>query len=251
MKLPRWFHRFGSPPYVFGLANAIAPWLGGIAVVLIAVGGYWGLFVAPPDFRQGEVYRIIYIHPQTAYVGMMAYTLMAISAGIGFIWRIKLAHAVAVSAAPIGASFTFCALVTGAIWGRPTWGTYWEWGDPRLMFELLLLFLFLGYLALRAAFDDRDQADRVSAVLAVVGIVNVPIIHYSVVWWNTLHQDATVSDLSEAPSMDLSMLIPFLIMVAGFTFLFYWLLLRRLQAEIVDRERGTRWLQNLVGEGPE
>lgn len=245
MKLPVWFHRFGSPPYVYGLCRAIAPWLGGIALILLAVGGYWGLVVAPPERLQGEVYRIVYIHPQTAYIGMMAYTLMAVSAGIGFIWRIKLAHAVAVSAAPIGTSFTFCALVTGAIWGRPTWGTYWEWGDPRLMFELLLLFLFLGYLALRAAFDDRDKADRVSAVLAVVGIVNVPIIHYSVLWWNTLHQGPSIT-LSGGSSMDTSMLIPFLIMVTGFTALFYWLLLRRLQAEIVDRERGTRWLAGLL-----
>jgi heme exporter protein C len=245
MKLPVWFHRFGSPPFVYRLCAAIAPWLGGASLILIAVGTYWGLVLAPPDFRQGEVYRIIYIHPQAAYIGMMAYTLMAVSGGIGFIWRIKLAHAVAVSAAPIGASFTFCALVTGAIWGRPTWGTYWEWGDPRLMFELLLFFLFLGYLALRAAFDDRDKADRVSAVLAVVGIVNVPIIHYSVLWWNTLHQGPTISRL-DGPSMDTSMLIPFLLMVAGFTALFYWLLLMRLQAEIVDRERGTRWLRTLL-----
>jgi heme exporter protein C len=248
MKLPVWFHRFGSPPYVYGLANTIAPWLGAIALILIAVGGVWGLVVAPPDVVQGQVYRIIYIHPQTAYVGMMAYTLMAVAAAIGFIWRIKLAHAAAVSAAPIGASFTFCALITGAIWGRPTWGTYWEWGDPRLMFELLLFFLFLGYLALRAAFDDRDKADRVSAVLAVVGVVNVPIIHYSVLWWNTLHQGPTLAGPGEI-NMDTSMLIPFLIMVAGFTALFYWILLRRLQAEIVDRERGTRWLSRLVGEG--
>ena len=248
MKLPVWFHRFGSPPYVYGLCRAIAPWLGAIALILLAVGGYWGLVVAPPERLQGEVYRIVYIHPQSAYIGMMAYTLMAVSAGIGFIWRIKLAHAVAVSAAPIGTSFTFCALVTGAIWGRPTWGTYWEWGDPRLMFELLLLFLFLGYLALRAAFDDRDKADRVSAVLAVVGIVNVPIIHYSVLWWNTLHQGPSIT-LSGGSSMDTSMLIPFLIMVAGFTALFYWLLLRRLQAEIVDRERGTRWLAGLLQAG--
>jgi len=247
MKLPRWFHRFGSPPYVYGLANAFAPWLGGLAILFLVVGGYWGLAVAPPDYLQDEVYRIIYIHPQTAYISMMAYSLMAVSAGIGFIWRIKLAHSVAVSAAPIGAWFTFCALVTGAIWGRPTWGTYWEWGDPRLMFQLLLLFLFLGYLALRAAFDDREKADRVSAILAVVGIVNVPIIHYSVEWWNTLHQGPTVTGGSEI-SMDTSMLIPFLIMVAGFTCLFYWLLLRRLQAEIVDRERGTRWLTGLVRE---
>jgi heme exporter protein C len=216
MKLPIWFHRFGSPPYVFGLASSLAPWLGGSALILLLAGGVWGLVVAPPDYLQGEVYRIIYIHPQTAYISMMAYTVMAVSAGIGFVWRIKLAHAVAVSAAPIGASFTFCALVTGAIWGRPTWGTYWEWGDPRLMFELLLLFLYLGYLALRAAFDDRDKADRVSAVLAVVGIVNVPIIHYSVLWWNTLHQGPTISGFGEI-AMDTSMLIPFLIMVAGFT----------------------------------
>jgi len=246
MKLPRWFHRFGSPPWVYRLADRLAPWLGGVGVLLLVIGGYLGLVVAPPDYLQGEVYRIIYIHPQSAYIGMMAYTVMAISAGVGFIWRIKLAHAVAVAAAPIGASFTFCALVTGAIWGRPTWGTYWDWGDPRLMFELLLLFLFLGYLALRAAFDDRDKADRVSAVLAVVGIVNVPIIHYSVLWWNTLHQGPTISRL-DSPAMDTSMLIPFLTMVASFTALFYWLLLRRLQAEIVDRERGTRWLRELTG----
>jgi heme exporter protein C len=249
MKLPVWFHRFGSPPYVYRLANAIAPWLGALGLVLLAVGSYWGLVVAPTDFVQGEAYRIIYIHPQVAYIGMMAYTVMAVSAGIGFIWRIKLAHAVAVSAAPIGASFTLCALATGALWGRPTWGTYWEWGDPRLMFELLLFFLFLGYLALRAAFDDRDKADRVGAVLAVVGIVNVPIIHYSVLWWNTLHQGPTVSQIGQ-PSMETSMLIPFLIMVAGFTSAFYWLLLRRLQGEIVDREQGTRWLRELVeGQG--
>ena len=183
MKLPLWFHRFGSPPWVYSFSGACAPWLLVGGLLVIAVGGYWGLVIAPPDYLQDEVYRIIYIHPQTAYIGMMAYTLMAVAAGVGFIWRIKLAHAVAVSAAPIGATFTFGALITGAIWGRPTWGTYWEWGDPRIMFELLLLFLFLGYLALRAAFDDRDRADRVSAILAVVGVVNVPIIHFSVEWW--------------------------------------------------------------------
>ncbi len=245
MKLPRWFHLFGSPPFVYRLAGALSPWLGAIACTLIVVGAYWGLVVAPPDAVQGEVYRIIYIHPQTAYVGMMAYVVMAVTAGIGYIWRIKLAHAVAVSAAPIGASFTVCALVSGSLWGRPTWGTYWEWGDPRIMFETLLLFLFLSYLALRAAFEDRDKADRVSAILAVVGVVNVPIIHYSVEWWNTLHQGPTVSKL-DSPSMATEMLIPFLIMIAGFTFCFYWLLLSRLRAEIVERERDTRWLKEAL-----
>jgi heme exporter protein C len=245
MQLPRWFHLLGSPPYVYRLAGKLTPWLGATAGVLMLVGAVWGLAFAPPDYLQGDAVRIIYIHPQTAYVGMMAYVVMAVAAGIGYIWRLKLAHAVAVSAAPIGASFTFCALVTGAIWGRPTWGTYWEWGDPRIMFETLLLFLFLGYLALRAAFDDRDKADRASAILAVVGVVNVPIIHYSVIWWNTLHQGPTFT-LTEAPSMTIDMLIPFLIMVVGFTFCFYWLLLNRLRAEIVERERDTRWIQQMV-----
>jgi heme exporter protein C len=248
MRLPRWFHTLGSPPYVYRLATILNPWLATATVVLLGVGTFWGLVVVPPDYRQGEVYRIIYIHPQTAYVGMMAYVITAVAAAVGFVWRIKLAHAVAVSAAPIGASFTFCALITGAIWGRPTWGTFWEWGDPRIMSEMLLLFLFLGYLALRAAFDDRDKADRVSAILAVVGVVNVPIIHYSVEWWNTLHQGPTVSSF-DSPSMTVDMLIPFLIMVLGFTTCFYWLLLNRLRAEIVERERDTRWIQQLAAGG--
>lgn len=250
MKLPRWFHRLGSPPHVYRLATSVGPWLGAAACGLIAAGAYLGLVVAPPDAVQDEVYRIIYIHPQSAYIGMMAYVILAVSAAIGFIWRLKVAHAVAVSAAPIGASFTFCALVTGAIWGAPTWGTFWEWGDPRIMFELLLLFLFLGYMALRAAFEERDKADRVSAILGVVGVVNVPIIHYSVLWWNTLHQGPTVLRL-DGPTMDTSMLVPFLIMVLGFTFLFYWLLLDRLRAEIIDREHDARWVRDLVAEhGP-
>jgi len=246
MKLPRWFHRLGSPPHVYGLADAVAPWLGRAGLALMAIGAVWGLVFAPADYLQREVYRIIYVHPQSAYVSMMAYTIMGVAAGVGFIWRIKLAHAVAVSTAPIGTSFTFLALATGAIWGRPTWGTYWDWGDARLMSELLLFFLFLGYLALRAAFDDRDKADRVSAVLAVVGIVNVPIIHYSVEWWRTLHQGPTITRFDE-PAIDVSMLIPLLIMIAAFTLVFFWLLLRRLQAEIVERERGTRWLRGLLG----
>jgi heme exporter protein C len=248
MKLPRWFHRFGSPPYVYRLAGRLSPWFGAIGCAMIAVGAFWGLVIAPPDYLQGDVYRIIYIHPQTAYVGMQAYVVLAVAAGIGFIWRLKIAHAVAVSAAPIGASFTFCALITGSIWGAPTWGTFWEWGDPRIMFELLLLFLFLGYMALRAAFEDRDKADRVSAILGVVGVVNVPIIHFSVLWWNTLHQGPTITKFDD-PSMTTDMLIPFLIMMFGFMFFFYWLLLNRLRAEIVEREQGTKWLRELVTMG--
>jgi len=170
---------------------------------------------------------------------------MASAAGCGFIWRIKLAHAVAASAAPIGASFTFLALFTGAIWGKPMWGTYWQWADARLVSELVLLFLYLGYMLLRASFDDRDKGDRVSAILAAVGVVNVPIIHYSVEWWSTLHQGPTISRL-DGPSISADMLTPLLIMIAAFTLCFGWLLLRRLQAEILDRERRTRWVEQLV-----
>jgi heme exporter protein C len=219
--------------------------LGGLGVTLLVVGAYWGLVIAPPDFQQGEAYRIVYIHPQTAYIGMMAYVVMAIAAGVGYVWRMKLAYAVAASAAPIGAWFTFCALFTGAVWGGASWGTYWQWGDPRIMFEALLLFLFLGYLALRGAFDDRDKADRVTAILAVVGVVNIPIVHFSVEWWNSLHQGPTIT----RGAMASEMLVPFLIMVAAFTLTFYWLLLRRLQAEIIEREGDARWIRELVGEG--
>ena len=244
MRLPRWFHLLGSPPFVYSLAGKLSPWLGAGALVLLVVGASWGLAVAPPDRTQGEVYRIIYIHPQTAYVAMMAYVVMAVGGAIGYIWRIKVAHAAAVSAAPIGASFTAAALATGAIWGRPTWGTYWQWSDPRIMSETLLLFLFLGYMALRAAFDDRDKADRVSAILAVVGVVNLPVIKYSVEWWSSLHQGPSIGLGSS--SMAPQMLTPFLIMVAAFTLLFYWLLLNVLRGEIVEREPDARWLKQLL-----
>lgn len=245
MRLPRWFHLLGSPPFVYRVAGNVAPWLGALSCVLLVVGAYWGLVVAPPDRTQGEVYRVLFIHPQIAYVSVMAYVVMALAAAIGYVWRIKLAYAVAATAAPIGASFTACALATGSLWGRPTWGTFWQWTDPRIMSETLLLFLFLGYLALRAAFEDRDKADRVSAILAVVGVVDVPIIHYSVIWWNSLHQGPSIMKLGK-PSIAPEMLTPFLIMVVAFTLCFYWLLLNGLRGEIVERERDTRWLRQLV-----
>jgi heme exporter protein C len=246
--LPVWFHRWASPPYVYRLADRWRPWFAWLAAALIAAGLYTGLVVSPPDYQQGDSFRIMYVHVPSAYLGMLGYVVMAVASAIGFIWRIKLAFAVAVSVAPIGASFTFLALVTGGIWGRPTWGTFWEWGDARLMFELLLLFLYLGYMALRAAFEERDKADRVSSILAVVGVINVPIIHYSVLWWSTLHQGPSISKLG-APSIAPSMLYPLLIMLTGFTLCFVWLVLNRLQGEIVERERNSRWLQQLVAEG--
>jgi heme exporter protein C len=175
----------------------------------------------------------------------MVYTTMAFAAATGLIWRLKVAHAVAASCAPIGASFTFVALVTGALWGKPMWGTYWQW-DPRLTSELILLFLYLGYMGLRAGLEDTQRADRASAVLAVVGVVNVPIIHYSVIWWNSLHQAPSVLRLGK-PTMPGSMLIPLLLMLLGFTLLFAALLLVRLQAEVLVRERTARWIREALG----
>jgi heme exporter protein C len=247
MGFMRWFHRLASPPYFYRLAGVLAPWLGAAAIVLLVAGTYGGLVLAPPDYLQGDGFRIIYVHVPSAYIGLMAYMLMATAAACGFIWRIKLAHAVAVSAAPVGASFTFLALVTGAVWGKPMWGTYWQWADARLVSELVLLFLYLGYMLLRSSFDDRDKGDRVSAILAVVGVVNVPIIHYSVEWWSTLHQGPTISKLG-APSITMDMLAPLLTMIAAFTLCFGWLVLRRLQAEILERERRTRWVEQLLAD---
>lgn len=245
MNLKRWFHRFGSAPYVYGLAGRLAPWFAWVAVVLIAIGIYGGLLLAPEDYLQGDSFRIMYLHFPSVAIGMMAYTLMAVAAGIGFVWRLKIGHAVAVAAAPLGASFMALGLITGAIWGRPTWGTYWEWGDARLMSSLLLVFLYLGYMALRAAFEEREKADRVAAVLAVVGVVNIPIIHYSVEWWNTLHQGQTVTQIAalDEPSITGDMLWPLIFTFFGLTALFGWMLLNRLRGEIVERERDTRWLR--------
>jgi heme exporter protein C len=246
VKLPRWLHELASPPHAFRWAGIVLPWCAGIAAVLLVVGTYAGLVLAPPDYQQGDGFRIIYVHVPSAYLGMLAYVVMASASAIGFIWRIKLAHAVALSSAPIGASFTFLALVTGAIWGKPMWGTYWQWGDARLVSELALLFLYIGFFALHGAFEERDKADRASAILAVVGVINVPIIHYSVEWWATLHQGPTIARL-DAPAITLSMLVPLLVMLAGFTACFLALLLSQLRAEILEREARTRWARLAVG----
>jgi len=246
--LGRFFHQWASPPHFYRWASLVGPWVGALALLTIAAGLYGGLALAPPDYQQGDAFRMIYVHVPSAYLSMAAYLTMAVAAGIGFIWRIKLAHAVAVSAAPIGASFTALALATGMIWGKPMWGTYWQWGDARLLSELVLLFLYLGYLALRAAFDDRDRADKVSAMLAVVGVVNLPIIHFSVEWWATLHQGPTISKLG-APSITTGMLVPLLVTIVGFTLFFAWTLLLHTRAEVLAREGHTRWVRQLTAGG--
>jgi len=240
-----WFHRLGSPPYVYGLAARLTPWFAWPAAALIAYALYAGLVVAPADYQQGEGYRIIFLHAPSAWMSVMVYTTMAVAAAVGLIWRIKVAHAAAASCAAIGATFTFATLFTGSMWGKPMWGTYWAW-DPRVTSELLLLFLYLGYMALRSAFDDVQRADRASAVLAVVGVVNVPIIHYSVIWWNSLHQAPSVMKLGK-PTMPPEMYIPMLAMFLGFTLLFGALLLTRLRAEVLNRERTATWIRDVVG----
>ena len=201
-----WFHRLASPPHVYALATRLTPWFAWPAGALILAGICGGLVLAPPDYQQGDGFRIIYVHAPSAWMSLMVYVSMAISAAVGLIWRMKVAHAVAASCAPIGASFTVAALVTGSLWGRPMWGTYWEW-DPRLTSELILFFLYLGYMGLRSAIDDVQRADRASALLAVVGVVNVPIIHYSVSWWNSLHQAPSVMKLAK-PELPAAMLVP-------------------------------------------
>lgn len=240
-----YLHKMASPPHFYRLAKILIPWLVLPGALLIAYGAYAGLFVAPPDYQQGDAFRIIYVHVPSAYLSMMAYMIMAISAGIGLIWRIKLAHAVAAGAAPVGASFTILALITGAVWGRPMWGTWWEWGDPRLTSELILLFLYFGYMALRNAIDDTAKADKASAVLAMVGAINVPIIHFSVQWWSSLHQGPTLIRQG-GPAIDNEMLYPLLAMIVGFTLVFAALLLRRVRAEVLYRERRTNWVRELI-----
>ncbi|MEO0997273.1 MAG: heme exporter protein CcmD, partial [Pseudomonadota bacterium] len=184
-------------------------------------------------------------HVPAAYLSLMVYSIMAVASAVGLIWRMKMAHALAAAAAPIGASFTFLALATGSIWGRPMWGTWWEWGDPRLTSELILLFLYFGYMALRNALPERSKADRAAALLVIVGAVNVPIIHYSVEWWSSLHQGSTL--LSEGgPAMPASMLVPLLTMIGAFTLYFAGVLCLRLRAEIVGRERNSRWLGEVL-----
>jgi len=239
-----WLHKLGSPPRAYALAARLTPWFAWPAALLIIAGLYGGLVLAPADYQQRDAFRIIYVHAPSAWMSLMIYTTMAVSAAIGLIWRIKVSHAVAASCAPIGASFAIAALVTGSLWGRPMWGTYWEW-DPRLTSELILLFLYLGYMGLRSAMDDITRADRASAVLAIVGIVNVPIIHYSVQWWNSLHQAATVMKIAK-PEMPPAMLIPLLLMLLGFTLLFFALLLVRLRGEILQRERSAGWIREAV-----
>jgi heme exporter protein C len=237
------FHRLGSPPHFYHFAGKLTPWVGTISAMFFAYSLYGGLVQAPPDHEQGESFRIIYVHVPSAWLSMLVYAILAACGVITLIWRIKVADAFARAAAPIGASYTFLALASGAIWGKPMWGTWWVW-DARLTSELILLFFYLGYMALQSAFSDRRTGSRAAAILALVGVVNLPISHYSVDWWNTLHQGATILK-AEAPSMHISMLIPLLTMVIAFHLHFLTAALMRARCEILEDEKQKRWVKQL------
>ncbi len=228
-----WLKSLTSPPIFFVLAQRCGFWFGLISVPLLAYGLIGGLLLAPPDYQQGEGYRIIYVHVPAAWMSLFIYSLMALAGGIALIWRIKVWECLLTAAAPIGASFTALALVTGMLWGKPMWGAYWVW-DARLTSELVLLFLYLGVIVLHQSIADARAAARACALLAMVGFVNVPIVHYSVEWWNTLHQGSILPKLGK-PTLDRSMLTPLLVMLLGFQSFFGYALLRRVQNELLVR----------------
>lgn len=218
-----------------------------LAIVLTVVGLYLGFFVAPTDATQGDSYRIIFVHVPTAWMSMFLYLVMAFWAAIGLAFNTRLSSMMATAIAPTGALMTFLALWTGAFWGRPTWGTYWVW-DARLTSELVLLFLYLGFIALQAAIDDPRRADKAGAVLAIVGVVNVPIIYFSVIWWNTLHQGASLS-ATRGSSIDPSMLWGMLIMALAIWFYCIFAVMHRVRSIILERERRSGWVQELRSSG--
>jgi heme exporter protein C len=240
-----WFYKLASPPHFYRTATALQPWLFWPAMVLLLIGLYGGLVVAPADYLQGDGYRIIYVHVPSSYLAMFTYVTMALTSAIGLIWRMKLAYCVAAACAPIGAAFTFLSLTTGAIWGQPMWGTWWVW-DPRLTSQLILFFLYIGYMMLRQSLAETRQADRASAVLAIVGAVNIPIIHFSVEWWSSLHQPASLSKL-EAPSISGDMLWPLLVMIAGYQLLMLAVLMTGIRTQVLEREKNARWVGDLLG----
>jgi heme exporter protein C len=243
--LVRWFHQLGSPPYFDRFAARWAKWAYALGLLLMLPGLYGALFQVPADYQQGDSFRILYIHVPSAWMSMAVFAAMAFYAAIALVWRIKLCEILAMACAPIGAAFTLVTLLTGSIWGKPMWGTWWDW-DPRLTTELILLFLYLGVMGIYGAIDDRRIAARAASFLALVGVVLLPIIHYSVVWWNSLHQGQTIRLFGES-SMDASMVAPLVWMAAGTHVWFVGALLARARADNLRREAGKTWVLQAAG----
>jgi heme exporter protein C len=241
-----WFNKTGSPPTFDRFAARWAPWAFALALAALAIGLYGALFVVPADYQQGEHFRILYIHVPSAWMSLFVFVVMAAQAAIALVWRIKLCEILAMACAPVGAAFTVVTLATGAIWGKPTWGTWWTW-DPRLTSELVLLFLYLGVMGLYAAIEDRRAAARAAGFLALVGLVNIPIVHFSVEWWNTLHQGQTIS-LTGGSKMHASMLWPLVATTIATKAWFVGSLLQRARALNLEAESGKDWALTAAGD---
>jgi heme exporter protein C len=237
-----WF-KYSSPATFYPLAGRLMPWFTAIAVILIGIGLYLSFFVAPTDYKQGEGYRIIFVHVPAAWMSMFIYLIMAFWAAMGLIFNTRLSAMMSQALAPTGAMFTFLALWTGAFWGKPMWGTWWVW-DARLTSELILFFLYIGFIALQGAIDDTRRADRAGAILLLVGVVNIPIIYFSVKWWNTLHQGASIS-VTQGSSMASIMLNTMLIMALGFWAYTIAVALSRVRSIILEREKDSQWVREL------
>ena len=239
--MQKWLHQLARPERLYHVCGWFIPWLGISGLACLLIGWVWGFGYAPPDYQQGNSYRIMYIHVPAAIWSMGIYSGMAIAAFIGLVWQMKMSDLAVAAMAPVGIVFTFIALVTGSVWGKPMWGTWWVW-DARLTSELVLLFLYLGVIALYNAFDDRRLAGRAAGILVLVGVVNIPIIHYSVQWWNTLHQGAT----NMQQTIDPSMRYPLRWAIFGYLFFFITLTLMRLRNLILMQERLRPWVAGLV-----
>ena len=238
--IKHWFHQWCALEIAYRRFSKIEPWLTGLALVLLVFGLWLGLYVAPPDYQQGDAFRIIYIHVPAAFYSMGLYLAMALFSGVFLVFRIKLAAILGQACASIGAWVTFCALISGSIWGKPMWGAWWVW-DARLTSELILLFLYWGYLALYQILPNREHARKASALLAVIGLIDLPLIHFSVQWWNTLHQGATLSKLAK-PSMAPEMLWPLLVCLVAFSALLSLLVMLKAKNLILEQSIFLRWI---------
>lgn len=236
-------HKYANPTRFLRLSQKLLPWLLIATVGLLGYGLYLSLFVAPPDYQQGEGVRIMYVHVPAAWMSVMIYVTMGIASATFLVWRHGLADVIARASAPIGAAFTFICLVTGAIWGKPMWGTWWVW-DARLTSVLVLFFLYIGYMVLAQAFDDQERASKSAAVLNLIGLVNIPIIKFSVDWWNTLHQPASIVRL-DGPTIHPEMLWPLLLMIAGFACFYFTTLIFRVRGELASTKRRRMQLAQL------
>lgn len=240
----QFFYKLASAKTFYQITQKLLPWCAAITCLLLSYGLAGGLVLAPSDYQQGDAYRIIYIHVPSAFLSMLIYSVMAFTAILTLVWRIKLAEIIMTCSAKLGAWMTFLALVTGSLWGKPMWGTWWIW-DARLTSELILLFLYLGIITLQSSLGSNGNAAKLAAILVLVGTVNLPVIHYSVYWWNTLHQGATISRLAK-PAIAPAMLYPLLAMLAAFVFYYITALLLLARYEVIQRERKASWIKQLI-----